>query len=350
MRYTILIIILLMLLGCQSGNKESARYEAFDKTIDNAKPLAMGDERDIYVFCDNDNWRILQPFIQSSLERELIVVYPETYFRLNLLNISEVDNYRQHRNLLFIGDLESNGRVSQYMRQSLAQDFISRVNSSGGDLFIARNHFSRDQLIMYLMGSNKLNLERIGAIQSDKIFELLVRRYAERQGYQTYQQKIIPAAFWKDYPFSLKIPDNYTLYSNDKTGRFLSFIYRARMAEREIPDKYINVYYEDMPENKVDHDWLIKKRQELGEKYFEGDVFDEEIIRKERTRLAGYDTFRIVGGWKNMKHLIGGGFQSYAFWHDGKAYIVDNIVYFPAGDKLPILVELYVISSTLELK
>jgi hypothetical protein len=247
MRYLMFILAMMLIFGCSPADKESARYTKFDGIIDNAKPLAMGDDRDVYVFADASNWSLVKPFVQSSIERELILAYPEKYFKVNTLNISEVENYSKHKNLLFIGDLESNAKVSQYMRQSLAEDFISRVKNSGGDLFVARNHNSRDQLIMYLMGSNSLNLEKISAIQSDKIFELLVRRFAERQGYQTYQQKVIPASFWKDYPFSMMIPDNYTLYSNDKVGRFLSFLYRARVPEREIPDKYINIYYEDMP-------------------------------------------------------------------------------------------------------
>lgn len=350
MRYVILAVCILLLLGCQPSTKEQARYTRYDSIIDNGKPLAMGDERDVYIFCDTEQWKTTKAFIQSSIEREIVLAYPEKYFRLNMVPIAKVEDYKQHRNLIFIGDLESNGRVSQYMKETLAQDFITRVESSGGDLFIARNHFSRDQLIMYLLGSNKLNLGKIGAMQSDNIFELLLKRFAERQGYQTYQQPVISSAFWKKYPFSLKIPDNYTLYSNDAVGRFVSFIYRARMQDREIPDKYVNVYYEDMPKNIIDHQWLIEKRKMLGEKYFEGDTFNEEIISKEQTQVAGFDAFSIVGAWKNMKHLIGGGFQSYAFWHEGKAYIVDNIVYFPAGDKLPILVELQVISNSIEIK
>jgi len=352
MMYKSIIIALfaLMLFACGGGDKESARYMKFDDVIDNGKPLAMGDERDVYLFCDRANWASLKPFIQSSIERELILVYPEQYFNLIPTDLSELDKYYNYRNLLFIGDLESGNRVSQHMIESLAPEFISRVRQSGGDLFVANNHASRDQMTMYLLGSNKLNLEKIGAIQSDKIFELLIRRYAQRQGYQTYQQPVIPSSFFEPYPFSLKLPNNFTLYSNDLKGRFLSFIYRARAQDREIPDKYVNVYYEDMPENVLDHEWLIAKRQMLGEKYFEGDVFDEETIRKERTQLGGHDAWRIVGAWKNEKHLIGGAFQSYAFWHEGRAYIVDNIAYFPAGDKLPIMVELYVISSSITIK
>lgn len=350
-RYLVLsLLIMLLILGCSSENKESARYTKFDGIIDHGKPLAMGDERDVYVFVDRANWQALQPILQSSIERDVILVYPEQYFRVILKSISEVNEYRQYRNLLFIGDLESEGGVSSFMRESLANDFIDRVKQSGGDLFVARNFASRDQLTMYLMGSNPANLQKVGVIQSDKIFELLLNRYTQRLGYQAFQQPVIPSSFFEPYPFEMKIPNNFQLYSNDRVGNFLTFIYRARMQDKEIPDKYINVYYEDMQENVIDFEWLISRRKMLGEKYFEGDVFDEETIQKEPARLGDYDALRIRGAWKNEKHLIGGAFQSYAFWHNGKAYIVDNIVYFPAGDKLPILVELYAISSSFRTK
>jgi len=345
-----IFLIALALAGCESQKRDSGRYTRFDSLVDHGKPLAMGDEHDVYVFVDRANWQALQPFIQSSIEREIVLVYPEKYFRVIVKNISEVKDYRQYRNLLFIGDLESTGGVSAFMRESLADDFIRRVERTGGDLFIAQNYASRDQLTMYLLGSNKLNLQQLGAIQSDKIFDILVSRLVQRSGYQAFQQPVIPASFFEPYPFDLQIPNNYVLYSNDRVGSFLSFLYRARQQDREIPDKYINVYYEDMPENVIDHDWLIQKRQMLGDKYFEGDVFDEEVIRKEMATLSDYPAHRIVGAWKNEKHLIGGAFHSYAFWHEGKAYIVDNIVYFPAGDKLPILVELYAISSSIKIK
>ncbi len=351
MRKIIFILILaLMLFGCGKSSKEQARYTIFDDVITNGKPLAMGDERDVYLFCDSDNWAALKPFIQSSIEREVVLVYPEQYFKLIPTALSELDKYHNYRNLLFIGDLESDGRVSQHMREVLSPDFISRVQQSGGDLVVAKNFASRDQLTMFLMGSSPLNLSKIGALQSEKIFELLIKRYALRQGYQTYQQAIIPSSFFEPYPFSLKLPDNFSLFSNDKLGRFLSFIYRARAADREIPDKYISVYYEDMPQDEIDFEWLIAKRQDLGAKHFEGDTFDAETVRKEQTKLAGYDAWRILGAWKNEKHLIGGGFQTYAFWHEGTAYLVDNIVYFPAGDKLSTLIELYVISNSIEIK
>ncbi|MDD4309042.1 MAG: DUF4837 family protein [Candidatus Cloacimonetes bacterium] len=345
-------VILFALAGCFKGGEKADRYTIFDKLLDHGKPLAMGDDRDVYVFCDAANWKTLEPFIRSGIEREVPIVYPEKYFNLILADVKEANTLVKYKNILYIGDLASTSPVSMHMKSVLAQDFVSRVNSSGGDLFVAKNHSSRDQVILFLLGKDAISLSKIGALQADPIFSLLLRRLTERQGYYAYQGKVLPEDFFAPYPYSLKIPDTYRVYSNDQQGNFLSFLYRAKMQNREIPDKYISVYHEAMPENKVDIAWTIAKRKELGNKYFEGDEFDAELIRQEPFRLGSQNGYRLMGAWKNMKHAIGGGFQSFSFWDENTktAYIIDNIVYFPAGDKLPILVELYAISNSLKIK
>ncbi|GAB1467684.1 hypothetical protein MASR2M64_03660 [Candidatus Cloacimonadota bacterium] len=348
----ILGLCLLALAGCFKQKTPTDRYTVFDKLIDHAKPLAMGDDRDVYVYCDPANWKTLEPFIRSGIEREVPIVYPEKYFNLILSDVKEADAMTKYKNILYIGDLESSAPVSVYMKRVLSPEFITRVQGSGGDLFIAKNHSSKDQIVLFLLGKDALTLGKIGAIQADPIFNMLIKRFAERQGYYAYQGKVLPASFFEPYPFSLQIPDTYRIFSNDSKGNFLSFLYRAKMQNREIPDKYVSVYYESMPEDKLDMDWLISKRKEIGIKHFEGDEFDADLIRKEPFNFGKYKGYRLLGAWKNMKLAIGGGFQSFAFWDEQSktAYIIDNIVYFPAGDKLPILVELYTISNSFKVK
>ncbi|MDY0150964.1 MAG: DUF4837 family protein [Candidatus Cloacimonas sp.] len=354
MRKIILLCLLacLLLLACNKSDTSPERYTAFDKIIDHAKPLALGDDRDVYVFCDPANWKNLEPFIRSAIETEVPIVYPEKYFNLVMANVKKAEALGKYKNILYIGDLESSAPVSAYMKSVLAKDFITRVQKSGGDLFIAKNHSSRDQIVLFLLGKDALSLSKIGAVQADPIFSLLLKRYTERQGYYAYQGKVIAESFFDPYPFSLQIPDTFRLFSNDKEGRFLSFLYRAKMQNREIPDKYLSVYHEAMQENKVDLQWLLTKRKELAIKYFEGDEFDPQLVRTSPFRYGSHQGYRILGAWKNMKLTIGGGFQAFAFWDEATktAYLVDNIVYFPAGDKLPVLIELYTISHTLKIK
>lgn len=180
----------------------------------------------------------------------------------------------------------------------------------------------------------------------------MLDRYTKRLAYQAYQGKVIPADFYEPYPFALQVPDTYQLYSNDKNNRFLSLLYRAKMRDREIPDKFISVYYEQMPENKVDEEWLLANRKRIGNVHFEGDSLDVDKLRTERFRFAGYDGFRLTGAWINPKLVAGGAFQSFGFWDakQQRAYLVDCMVFFPAGQKLPILIELFMIASSFRTK
>ncbi len=355
-RIVIVLACLLILIGCRGQKAGSSalsqRYSKFDDIIDAAKPIAFGEDYDVYVFSGSGNWNRLEDFMRSTIEREMFIVYNERYFDLHLAEIKDFDRLTKFRNLVLIGDLSSGDTVSRHIINSLSAKHVERVRQSGGEMYIAKNRWVRDQVVLYLLAENAEKLEKLVIAQANNLFSILLKRLTERIAYHTYLTKTIAADFWEHFPFSLQIPENYRLYSNDKTGRFLSFLYRARQPNREIPDKFVSIYYEPMETDSVDSDWLITKRAELAMKYYDGDVFDAHSIRRERFTLAGYDGWRIIGPWENRNHLVGGGFQSFAFWHEPskRAYLIDNSVFFPAGDKLPLLLELYMISGTLQIK
>jgi hypothetical protein len=348
----VLLAALLLAAGCKSGKAPSARYTAFDNIIDHAKPLAMGDENNIHVFCGQQNWAGLESLIRGSIEREVSLVYQEKYFNLIFSDIKEVDKLFSYRNLLFIGSLEGTDPVSNHIKGSLTGDLVNRVKQSGGDLMISKNRFTRDQIILHLVAIDNPRLKTLAEAQSNNIFTQFLDRYTSRLAYQTYQMKVIPPSFFEPYPFSMQIPENYQLYSNDKANRFLSFLSRSRMETREVPDKFVSVYYEDMPENKVDEEWMIKTRSHIANIHFDGDSLNAQTMRTEIFKFASYDGLRLTGTWINPKRHVGGPYQSFAFWDakSKRAYLTDIMVFYPAGEKLPVLMELFMIASTLKLK
>ncbi|MDZ4182768.1 MAG: DUF4837 family protein [Candidatus Cloacimonadaceae bacterium] len=354
MRYAILtmLVLLLVLTSCGKGDGSKGLNTKFNDLIDHSKPIAFGEDDEIYVFCGQQNWAKLEDVIRASLEREVGLVYNEKYFFITHADIKEIDRLSKYKNLLFIGSVEAGDPVSNHIRESLSPELTARVQSSGGDLFVTKNRFSRDQLIMHLVAKDDARLMDLANIQSSRIFGAMLDRYSKRLAYHAYQTKLIPAEFFEPYPFTLSIPENYSLYSNDTKNNFLSFIYRARMQNREIPDKYISVHWEEMETDMVDEAWMLQKRVTIGERHFDGDVLDPAKLRTEKFSFAGFEGLRLTGPWENPKHMVGGAFQSYAFWHpqSKKAFFVDNSVYFPAGDKLSILVELFMISSSLKIK
>ncbi len=75
-KYMIFLLLLLVLFACSKEGGKIDRYTIYDKVIDHSKPLAMGDDRDVYVFCDSLDWQGLKPFIGSAIEQQIIIVYP----------------------------------------------------------------------------------------------------------------------------------------------------------------------------------------------------------------------------------------------------------------------------------
>jgi len=350
--FILLTALMISAVSCGKSESQPDKYSFFESTVDSAKPLAWGDDRDIYVFCDEPNWKLNEDMLRRSLERDTYIVVNERYFNIIRAEIGEIDQMIKYKNLLFLGDLKSKGAVSEHLRNSMQKRMTERVQNSGGEMFIAKNRWVKDQLVIYMVGENPEKLLKLNILQTNRLYNQFLNRFGERLAYQAYQTKLIPADFFKPYPFTLKIPENFRLFHDDKKNRFLSFLYRMRSESREFPDMYISVYYEDMPSDTLKLNWLLTRRKELADKYFDKDEFDPKLLRSENVTLGKYKALRILGPWKNLKHDIGGGFQAFAFYdtEQKRAYLIDNSVYYPAGDKLPELLLLQKISATFKTK
>lgn len=353
MKHILLMLLAsLLLLSCKPSADAPVRYTAFDDLTDSSKPVAFGEDEDVYVFCGLENRSQLEPIIRASLEREVALVYNEKYFNLIFTDIREIDTLKRYKNLLFVGSLEAGDPVSRYLKQALDAQLQARIRQSTGEILVNKNRFVKDQLILQVVGLNDAKLQELFSLSANRIFDLFLERYTKRLAHYAYQSKVISSDFFKPYPFSLKIPENYQLYSNDKDNRFLSLLYRARMQNTEIPDKFISVYYEPMEQNILDEKWLIDTRTHIGKVHFDSDSLNVQTLHTESFNFAGHPGFRLSGAWINTKRIAGGAFQSYAFWDEKskQAFLVDTMVYFPAGDKLPSLMELFMIASTLKVK
>ena len=350
-RIILILLTVLLFTSCRKSHESPTRYTAFDDLFDHSKPIAFGEDEDIYVFCGQQIRSELEPVILASLEREVALVYNEKYFNVIFSDINEMERLMRFKNLLFIGTIEEGDPVSRYLQKALDPKLQARVKQSTGEIFQNKNRFVKDQLIVQVIGLDNERLADLFTLSANRIFDLFLDRYTKRLAYQTYQMQIIERDFFEPYPFSLKIPNNYRLYANDKNNRFLSFLYRARIQNGKHPDKFISVYYEPMEQNVLDEKWLIDTRTHIGKVQF-GDSLNVETLRTESFKFAGYQGFRLSGAWINPEKFAGGAFQSYAFWDEKtrQAYLVDTMTFFPEGGKLPVLMELFMVASTLKVK
>lgn len=347
--------ILVAILGaCEKQKPESPTTSAFSSFIDEKKPVSFGENNDVYLFAGGTNLERNAGALDSSIARTVTLTTEERYFNLIPQAAADIKDFSAFKNLVFLGTLDGGDGVSVYLRNTLSKDLLDKVKKSGADLLVAKNQNARDQIVLYLLASDTARLQQLVRQRSEQIFDYLLERYQLRLRAQAYAFDLIDAKFFDKWPFTINIPVVYQLFKQDRTGGFLSFIYQPQNPNTKIADKYVSVHFEPLEADQIDANWLFAKRQELGKKYLNGDEILPGKYKVERAKIAGYEGWRIYGHWinKTLGGGVGGAFQTYAFWHakTKTAYLVDNIAYFPQGDKLPVLLELGTIDQTLSVK
>ncbi len=341
----LLLIIFLMIFGC--GKTSSASSDR--NKIDYSKPLSWGQKQTIYVFASDHVWKYAQTPLKKSLERNVFTTQNENYFDVKRADISAISQFYKYKNLIFLVNIAAHDSVSNYIKSRLNPAIIEDVKKKSVGLFERSDLWARDQQVVILIGDNERNLLKLNILQSEKIFEVFKQKLVDREAANILGIKTLPASTFEKFPFTLKIPKMFLIYKDKPEEHYISFIKRI---VKDGYDRYVTVYYEKMDKDSVNADWLIKTRKKLAWKVYDEDEFSKDDIRIQKCKINKRKGWEIMGRWQNKKYYIGGTFQSFAFYDEKShnAVIVDNSIYFPAGYKLTGLIQLQIISNTIEMK
>jgi hypothetical protein len=338
-----------MISGCA---QKTDKYTKYNNLIDNRKPISWGQDRVVYVFADDPVWKLGEEQIRETLERSIFTNMNESYFEVRRADIKNIDQFFRFRNLIFFGDISSSLPVSEYVKKTLPDTKLAEINKNHVGLFKDENLWANDQQVVFITGDDLHNVLSLEYLQKQQIFQIFEQRLVERTAFKVFQMPVLSTSYFDGFPFTLQVPIQYRVFKKDIPGHFLSFIYRNLHETDDTPDKYVAVYYEKMDRDLVDQNWLIKKRAELAWKYYDEDEFKKEDINITKTVFNNREAWEVYGRWQNKKYKIGGAFKSFAFWDSSQktAYIIDDTVFYPAGEKLTYLLELEAISKSIKIK
>ncbi|MEA1973038.1 MAG: DUF4837 family protein [Candidatus Cloacimonadota bacterium] len=345
-RILILLLMFAFLISCFDNDKKYIVHQNLESI---RKPISWGHEQKIYVVCDEELWNSVNNDLRESLSRKVMTTELEPFFDIERIDFEYFEDFYKFKNLLFLGNIESKSPVSIYLQELLNENDLAEVREDKGKLFVKTNLWANDQYIMFVMGDSNKIVDKIVNSQKEKIFKLYENRFRKRLEFQAYKTQVHPKSIFDDMIFSLPIPENFRLFRDKTNENFLSFL--SRLGNH--PDKYISVYFEELEEEDFDKNWVKETRQKLSWKYYDEDFFEDEKVKIEKYRLGNQpDGYKLWGLWQNKKYIVGGTFQSFAFY-DKKhksAILIDNSVYFPPGYKLKALVELEEISKNIKIK
>ncbi len=348
-RVILLASILALILGCNVEEKDAVNN--LSQKISNM-PLSWGQEQYIYVFADHDLWKVMGEDIEKNLERYTMTTSEEALFEIKRGDVTKMDDFYKFRNLFFVADISDHQAVASYIKEQFDNDVLDKVKKDGYGFFVKNDLWAREQTVAFLFADGLGQLKTVHSNINDMIYsryeDALVQRIARK-----YSHKVsVRGELFEGLPFYVDIPKQYVVYKDWKEKNVISFLYRHYKQEGDKPDKYVTVYYEKSDKNPINQDWLFNKRSKLG-----WDVYDKDEINAEHVRFSDFNWgkkkgLKMAGRWSNMTYLIGGAFQSFAFWDEATntAYIVDNSIFFPAGNKLYHLLELEAVSRSIKLK
>lgn len=346
-KWLIIILIGLSLFAC-GDKKDNNKKSRNRRLIDRRKPMSWGRPQTIYVFADDNIWKYAQEKLNQTIERTIYTTRNEKMFELERVEFNQLEDFYKFNNLIFYCDASSPKAVSEYVKERLGEKIDSELSANGAALFPAFNLWADDQMVLFITGETEPMLLKLNILQADKIYNLFKDRLYKRMEYKTFRGKLKSEANFTDQIWSLDLPDNFKLFKSNSEDHFVSYLSRIE----DKPDRYIAVYHQDMKEDILNRRWLVNKRNEVFGKYYEGDHFEETDVMSSAVTIGSHQGIKLMGRWQNDQYAMGGAFACYAFYSQElqKVFLVDTSVYYPAGDKLPALIELEIISNSIQLK
>jgi hypothetical protein len=248
--------------------------------------------------------------------------------------------YTNRRHLLLVG-VWGHGGVEALVRRRV--EGLSRDDPP--ELVLVRDIWAKGQVVGVLMGRSDDELvEHVGRA-GDEIFErfeaAVVERFAENLRHRASATGI-EEALVERFGWSLAPPKGYDLFSAGAEEGFAFF-------RRTAPDRTVSVYWQDGEEEFASGQFAIAKRDELGERYFDGDEIEwRRELRVEEIEFAGRPAVRLSGWWANRDLVGGGPFRSYCFFEPSqrRVYLIDVGLFAPGQNKVPLMRNLDAVAHT----
>ncbi|MCA9752582.1 MAG: DUF4837 family protein [Gemmatimonadetes bacterium] len=301
---------------------------------------AVGPAYEIVVLAPTGK-KILGEEVAKILSGDIITVRPEKRFDITQ---DKLDRFRYYttRKILFA---VSNPDDPDYAKLSKRATGI-RTRTDYPGLEIEVDPFAAGQVMFRLVGDPQEIVhtlrdrgnDLIDVVEDTTVTLILTNIYRAGE-----KEKARPAMLAR-WGFGVRIPVEWVV--EDRSSETTNFV----RIWHDAPVEQMFVSWEDGRVERTPEEW-IQRRHELGWVHYDRDqvVWDMTGAVLGRAPFGPEGTV-IKGVWKNDKYVIGGPFESYAFYcpDDDRTYLVDLSVYAPDRDKGPLMRVLRAVSRTFQ--
>lgn len=323
--FAVFVIINLHLIGCEPHLKPS-----------------FGKEDEIFVLADSTQWENYYEILSPIFEKEIITPQPEILFNLKRIDFSELNKYKNRKNLLIITTLSNSDQVSDYVKSILDSASYQLIKSGNEFVIRKKNVWAKDQVLV-IMASNSIEELRIRAFRnSDNLLYYFQKASDERVMNNLYnpkyERKELEAKYLKNYGWMLYIQADFVEAINNPAEKF---VWLRRSPDTDM-ERWMFVHWIDsVNADKLNNDFIINTRNEMTKKFYK--TMDDNAyveIAKENTSLNEYNlngryAIFTQGLWRMNDFSMGGPFVNYTFYDEAskRIYMLDGSVFSPRYEK-----------------
>jgi hypothetical protein len=315
------IIILLVIYGCDPSNKP-----------------AKGFEDEIFVVADSLEYLEFKSALDSTFERIIYTPQPEKIFTLKRINPSEIKKYNRRKNIIIAAPLNSGSKTSDFI-SAVVDSSVERQLEDDSDFIVYKNDlWAKNQFVAVLSAPtvDKLNSKILGnadnllyafqKISDERLFNSL---YKEK-----YERKDVEGKLLKDYGWIIYVQVDYHVALNNHEDNFV-WLRRAPGSEME---RWIFIHWIDnaTPEY-LNEDSIKVIRNRVTKNFYltSGNdgyvVIAEDYFTVNEVNFNGRYTLFTQGLWDLNIKGMGGPFVNYVFYDEDtqRLYMLDGSVFAP---------------------
>ncbi|MBV6511990.1 MAG: hypothetical protein FMNOHCHN_01479 [Ignavibacteriaceae bacterium] len=320
---------------------------------------ARGFEDEIFVFADSLEFAELQESLSQVFEKEIETPQPERLFTIRRADITQLNNLKTFKNVVFIAPLNSGSQVSRYIETVLDSSAREKMERGEGAFISRKNFWAKGQLMMIITAKDMATLEYELLRNSDKLLYGFQKASDERlkaglMG-SKFEDKKAGAALLEKFDWTIYVQKDYKIAITDTENKF-AWIRRTPNTELEI---WIFIHWIDNADpSLLNKDSIYAIRSRITEKYIRTSddkdyvVVGDSAYTVTETNFNGRYALLTQGLWHMTDKFMGGPFLSYTFYDESsrRIYMLDGSVYAPKYYKRNLIQQADVVLQSFRLK
>jgi hypothetical protein len=302
--------------------------------------IATGESDDLVIIADPDMTPAALDSLRALVESRVTWLVNEQWFKPTVTTPSTAKDLLWRRHIVLLG-VWGRGEVP-----ALAAKRIDGLRpGEPAELRIEEDVWARGQVVGLILGLDEHDLLAYISGHRKEIIERLDAATVSRLARSLVENKSGLGAgvtVGETYGWSISPPSGYELITS-AAGEGFVFLRRTG------PDRNLFVCWREGGAELITRDFAVNLRQELTRRYYDGDEIEwGRPLEADTVSFAGTTALRLSGWWANKQLLGGGPFRLHCFAvpGQGRVYVVDESLYSPGMDKVPLMRNLDAIAYT----